>query len=128
MTEAFAEAQIGDSLAISGTLGGEECFLWGLKEPSYVMKMMAMGGPLLANESCGEQKRGWMEGGVEVARRFRFPCPYGWHYKYRHAVDNNNNLRHALPSVEATITTTHWEIRVFSFVLAVTKVNAYLEY
>ena len=26
------------------------------------------GGPLLANESCGELKRRWMEGGVEVAR------------------------------------------------------------
>jgi hypothetical protein len=70
MTDAFAEAQIGDSMGISGTLDGEEYFLWGLKEPSYVMKMMATGGPLLANESCGEQKRRWMEGGVEVAQRF----------------------------------------------------------
>ncbi len=70
MTKAFAEAQIEDSKAISGTLDSEEYFLWGLKEPNYVMKMMAMGGPLLANESCGEQKRRWMEGGVEVAQRF----------------------------------------------------------
>jgi hypothetical protein len=93
------------------------------------MKMMATGGPLLANESCGEQMRKWMEGGVEVvAQRFRFPCPYDWHYKYCHAVDDPNNLRHALPSIEATITTICWEIRVFSFVLAVTEVNAYLAY
>ncbi len=56
MTEAFAEVQIGDSMAISGTLDGKEYFLWGLKEPSYVMKMMATGGLLLANKSCGEQK------------------------------------------------------------------------
>ena len=130
MIEAFAEAQVGDSMAISGTLDGQEYFLWGLKEPSYVMKMMATGGPLLANESCGEQKRKWMEGGVEVvAQRFRFPCPYDWqHYKYHHAVNDHNNLRHALPSIEATITTIRWEIRVFSFVLAVTEVNAYLAY
>ena len=89
---------------------------------------MATGGPLLANESCGGQKRKWMEGGVEVAQRFRFPCPYDWHYKYCHAVDDPNNLRHALPSIEATITTICWEIRVFSFVLAATEVNAYLAY
>ncbi len=38
-----------DSLAISGTLGGKEYFLWGLKEPNYVMKMMAKGGQLLAD-------------------------------------------------------------------------------
>ncbi len=64
------EVQIGDSQAISGMLDGEEYFLWGLQEPSYVMKMMATGGPLLANESCGEQKQRWMEGEVEVAWRF----------------------------------------------------------
>ena len=90
------------------------------------MKMMATGGPLLVNDSCGEQKRRWMEGGVEVARTFQFPCPYDWHYKYRHAVDDHNNLRHAVPSIEATITTTRWELWVFSFVLAVSEVNAYL--
>jgi hypothetical protein len=57
-------------IAISGTLVGKEYFLWGLKEPSYVMKMMATRGPLLANDSCGEQKWRWLEGGVEVAQRF----------------------------------------------------------
>jgi hypothetical protein len=34
------------------------------------MKMMAMGGPLLANESCGEQKRRWSEEGVESVQTF----------------------------------------------------------
>ena len=66
-----------------------------------------------------------MEGGVEVARRFQFQCPCDWHYKVRHAIDNHNNLCHALPLIEHTITTTHWEICVFSFVLVVTEVNAY---
>ncbi len=89
---------------------------------------MATRGPLLANDSCGEQKWRWLEGGVEVAQRFWFPCPYKWHYKYCHAVDDHNNLWHAVPLIEATITTTHWEIRVFSFILVVTEVNAYLAY
>ena len=122
------ELKVGDTLAISRKLDGEEYFFWALKEPSYIMKMMAMGGPLLANDSCGEQKRRWTEGGVERAGTFRFPCPYDWHYKFRHAVDDHNNLRHALPSIEHTITTTRWEMRVFSFVLAVTEVNAFLAY
>jgi len=39
MTKAFTEAQIADSQAISGgMLDSEEYFLWGLNEPSYVMK------------------------------------------------------------------------------------------
>ena len=122
------ELKVGDSLAISRKLDGEEYFFWALKEPSYIMKMMATGGPLLANDSCGEQKRRWTEGGVERVGTFRFPCPYDWHYKFRHAVDDHNNLRHALPSIEHTITTTRWEMRVFSFVIVVTEVNAFLAY
>ncbi len=61
---------VGDLLAISGKLDGEDYFLWGLKEPSYVMKMMAMRGPLLVNEGCGEQKPRWTEGGVESVQMF----------------------------------------------------------
>ena len=49
--------KVGDSLAITRKLDDEEYFFWALKEPSYIIKMMATGGPLLANDSCGEQKR-----------------------------------------------------------------------
>jgi hypothetical protein len=59
------ELKVGDSLATSRKLDSEEYFFWALKEPSYIMKMMATGGPLLANDSCEEQKRRWTEGGVE---------------------------------------------------------------
>ena len=128
MTEAFADANVGTSMAISGVLDGVKYFFWGLKEPTYVMKMMATGGPLIVNESCEEQKRWYKEDGVEVVRTFQFPLPYDWHYKYRHAIDDHNNLRHSLPSVEGTIITTRWELRVFSFFLAVCEVNAFLTY
>ncbi len=122
------ELKVGDSLAIFGKLDSKEYFFWALKEPSYIMKMMAMGGPLLANDSCGEQKQRWTEGGVERVGTFQLTCPYDWHYKFRHAVDDHNNLHHALPLIQHTITTTHWEMCVFSFVLAVTEVNAFLAY
>ena len=59
------ELKVGDTLVITGKLDGKEYFLWNLKEPTYIMKMMATGGPLLANDSCGEQKRRWTEGGVK---------------------------------------------------------------
>jgi hypothetical protein len=97
MSRAFEDGDVGTSMAISGILDGVKYFLWGLKEPSYVMKMMATGGPLIANETCKEQKRWFKEDGVEVARTFQFPLPYDWHYKYRHAIDDHNNLRHSLP-------------------------------
>ena len=43
---------VGKWLAISRKLYRKDYLLWGLKEPSYVMKMMVTGGPLLPNESC----------------------------------------------------------------------------
>ena len=128
MADAFDEVQIGDSRAIYRVLDGVKYFLWGLNELNYVMKMMATGGPLISNDSCKKQRRTWTEAGLNIVKSFQFPLPYDWHYKYRHAVDDHNNLRHSLPSVEHTITTTRWEMRVFSFVLAVLEVNAFLAY
>jgi len=87
------ELKVGKSLAISRKLDGEEYFFWALKEPSYIMKMMATGRPLLANDCCGEQKQRWTEGGGKRVGTFRFPCLYDWHYKYRHAVDDRGSSR-----------------------------------
>jgi hypothetical protein len=64
------ELKVGDSLTISGKLDGEEYFFWAPKEPSYIMKIMATVGPLLANDSCGEQKWRWTEEGVERVGTF----------------------------------------------------------
>jgi hypothetical protein len=65
MDRMFDKQEVGASMAISGQLNGKEYFLWGLKEPSYVMKMMVTGGPLVVNDDCEPQKRYWTEGGVE---------------------------------------------------------------
>ena len=41
-------------------------------------------------------------------------------------MDDYNNLRHQVPSLEETRTQHCWACRVFEFLLAVTEVNAYL--
>ncbi len=47
---------IGDVDALTGIAEGVNgnlmYFLWGMKEPDYVMRMMATGGPLTRDESC----------------------------------------------------------------------------
>ena len=96
--------------AIAGTMDGMAYNLWGMKEPDYAMRMMAMGGPLAVYETCKEALRKWTKGGIEVIRRFRYACPFDWHFHYRHAVDDHNNLRHALPLVEDSWVTHRWEI------------------
>ena len=93
-----------------------------------MMKMMVTGGSLIANKTCIDQRQRYMEDGVEVLRTFQFPLSYNWYYRFRHAVDDHNNLCHSLPLVEGTIMTTQWDLCVFSFLLAVSEVNAFLNY
>lgn len=100
--------------------------LWGLKEPSYIMKMMATGEPLAVNDNCKLQKRYWTEGGVNWFKETRLPLRYHWLYKYRQ--HDHNILRHLLPLIEGTITTTCLEVHVFSFIITVSLVNAFLVY
>ncbi len=126
--QAFDDANVGPAKEILGVLDGVKYFLWGMKMPSYMMKMLAMGGALIVNESCKDQWEKFTKDGVKVSRTFQFPLPYDCHYKYRHAVDYHNNLHHSLPLVEETMMTTRWELHVFSFLLAISEMNAYLTY
>ena len=86
------------------------------------MKIMATGGVLEADDSCKMAQRG----NGPSAVRFKYTKPIDWHFRYRHAIDDHNNLCHALPSIEGTWITTRWPIRVFSFLLALTEVNMFL--
>ena len=55
----FWEVQVGDIDYIQVTVGGVIYNLWGMKEPNYVMRMMATGGRLLVDETCKETVRRW---------------------------------------------------------------------
>jgi hypothetical protein len=57
------ELKVGDSLAISGKLDGEEYFFWALKEPSYIMKVMATGVRYLQMIVVESRSRGGLKGG-----------------------------------------------------------------
>ncbi|KAL3780541.1 hypothetical protein ACHAW5_006750 [Stephanodiscus triporus] len=89
MQSYFDGMNVGDCDAIQGVMEGTTYNLWGMKEPDYVMRMMATGGPLDANDSCRTASRRWNEAGDS------------WK-------------------------TQRWETRVFSFILAITEVNAFL--
>ena len=93
-----------------------------MKELGYIMRIMATSGGLTADDTCKMAHRGL---GCEWIT-FQYTKPFDWHVCYRHAVDDHNNLRHALPSLEDTWVTQRWEIQVFAFLLAVTEVNTYL--
>ena len=122
MEEHFCQKNVGDVDAIKGEKDGVQYNIFGMKEPDYAMRIMATGGGLVVDESC---KTAYCGNGQNCIS-FKYTRPFDWHFRYRHAVDDHNNLRHTLPSLEDTWTTQRWEIRVFTFLLAITEVNVYL--
>lgn len=93
------------------------------------MKLMSTYGGLV--ETRGQEKTWrWYKanraGGNSILRFFRYKEPFANHYKYRHCVDDHNNLRHSIPSIEGSIKTHRWELRVFCFILAISEVNTFL--
>ena len=40
--------------------------------------------------------------GESLARLFKYCQPFGFHFRYRHQVDDHNNIRHAPISIERT--------------------------
>ena len=67
-----------------------------------------------------------MEDDDELVKGFLYALPFGWHFCNCHAVDDHNNVQHWLPICKETWITQRWECRVFSFLNAITEVNAYL--
>ena len=45
--------------------------------------------------------------------------------KYHHMIDDHNNCRHQVPSIEGCWITHRWADQVFSFISAITEVNCY---
>ena len=57
MERRFADMNVGDVDAIEGSMQAADgttfpYTLWGMKEPDYVMRIMATGGALMSDESC----------------------------------------------------------------------------
>ena len=101
-------------------------FLWGMKDPNYVMRMMTTGGPLLAYDTCKETVIRWKENGEYMVKKFKYKLPFDLNFRYRYAVYDHNNLKHALPLTEDTWMTYCWECRIFAFNLAISEVNEFL--
>ena len=94
----FQGMNVGDVDAIQGTKDGFSYTIWGMKEPNYVMCMMATGGALIADDTCKMATQGMGRDKVH----FCYTLPYDWHFHYHHAVNDHNNLCHSLPSLEDT--------------------------
>ena len=93
------------------------------KEEDNVMKLMAAYGALTPIEGGKTQRSVTRRNGQRKNVSFNYTEPLYNHFKYRHQVDNHNNLRHSPLSFEESINTKDWKLRVFTFVMALIEVN-----
>ena len=61
MEDDFGEVEVGETDAIQGIVDDKIYNLWGIKVTNYVMRMMATGGRLLADDTFKETVRRWNE-------------------------------------------------------------------
>ena len=82
------------------------------------MKIMSTYSGLIEADDQKESVRKFTAAdGSERVVRFKYAEPFSNHFKYCHTVDDHNNLRHAVPSLEGTWWTYRWPFRVFLFFL-----------
>ena len=85
ISEYFETKSVGETDVISGKLSGIEYFIWGMKEPDYVMKIMGSGGALVL-DGCKVVRRKWKDGNESHTQQFTYTKPFQWHFQYRHIV------------------------------------------
>lgn len=113
----FEGEQLGYSDAIAGKYDNTPFHIVAMKDQAFTMMFMTTYGTLEKTGKLSGRKVG------DVVVRFQYPEVLTNHFKYRHAVDDHNKLRHQPISLEDVWATKQWTHRVFAFFLAITEVN-----
>ena len=122
--EHFAGKEAGAFDAMKGKLQNTDFYIYGMKEPDYVLLFMTTYGR--EGRQGPEQLRKVEDGGVMRRVKFQYPEVCANHYAYRDSVDNHNSRRMYPIAIEEQWRTQRWPNRVFQFLLGVTEVNCNL--
>lgn len=125
----FVHKPVGATDRLPGICDNVKFDVFAMKEPDYVMMLMSTYGALTELHDQEFSYRGSAAAGD--ATHFKYKEVVANHYKYRGAVDEHNAKRHdggtcCGISLESSWATARWENRVFSYMLGVSEVNAFL--
>ena len=109
---------------MKGKMENTEIYVYGMKEPDYVLLFMTSYG--VEGRQGPEQVRAVQDDGVTRKVRFQYPEVCANHYNYRDSVDNHNSRRMHPISIEEQWRTQRWPNKVFQFLLGITEVNCNL--
>ena len=122
----FADKEVGTADAWAGELDGVRFHVFSMKEPDYVMSLMATYGSL--SRGGPEKKRVYESNGQKRRKTFQYPEVVRDYFGARDKVDGHNSLRMYPVALEETWKTKRWPLRAFQFLLAITEVNMKLTY
>ena len=90
-----------------------------MKEPDYVIKIMASWITLDELEGA-KTKRALIESsGMKETKEFIYWKPFGLHFRYKHQLNDHKNWRHAPIYLDRTWTASFWPDHNFAWYLAV---------
>ena len=129
MEKYMKDKAVGSCHVLKGVLEGVKYKILSLREPDYYMKLMAAYGAVIENVKYRTNHRTYKDSnGDIVSTSFNYSQVFANHFLYRHLIDDHNNLRHMVPSIEGTWKTHNWIICVLTVILTVSEVNAYLAF
>jgi hypothetical protein len=97
-----------------------------MKEEVFVMKLMATYGALRSIDGGLTQRSVTRRSGTRKNVSFVYTEPFSNHFQFRHQDEDHNNAQYSPISLEESVNTKDWKIRVFSSILAVAEVNVQL--
>ena len=119
------DKDIGYTDSLKGVIDEVPYDIFCMKTPEYVMKLMSTYGGL-KEPSRARKDAVWSNNGTPCT--FRYTECFANHFDFRHVVDDHNHLRHAAPAIEETWLTHRWPMRVFTFLFALSEINAFLAF
>ena len=125
----FQDKEVGEIYSWNGNLEDTPYDVFCLKEPDYVMKIMATYGELTFPEGQRQSPRVVHkdDGSTEI-NKFHYVVPFAYQFDYRHIVDDHNGLRHMYHFLEHIWVNHRCPTRVFTLLLALSEVNTYLAF
>ena len=97
-----------------------------MKEPYYVMKIMASWMTRYALEVARTRRCFKDSSGTKDTKQFTYRQPFGIHFRYRHQLHDHNNWIHAPISLDRTWATKFWPDCNFDWYIVLSEVNTAL--
>lgn len=125
----LSQLELGNSVCLQSTRARQpHFFIAGLLDMNPCI-LMANASSMSVSPDAREQTR-WTKAGAtpKTTVKFKRPEVFEIYYRYRHAVDDANNLRQNARSIEYAWQTKTWIHRSFAFLLGVAEANAFNAY